>query len=285
MSVLVAAVLGVGFGLGFLLVLAALTNRPVLVAPNVEAALRRIARSVAVGRAAAAGAAALVAVAVTGWLAAGGLTALAVLFGPRLLGGRGARRASIARTEAIAAWTELVRDSIAAASGLEEAIVATLPVAPTPIRGEVRLLVERVQRQSLPDALAAFGADLAHPSADFVVVALSTAARMEAADLSELLSRLAEAIRGEARMRTHVEVGRARVRTATRIIVGSMAAFVGVLMVFNRGYLAAYDTADGQRVMLAVGAIWAVGAWMLARMGTIEAPQRFAARTGTGTPP
>jgi hypothetical protein len=35
-----------------------------------------------------------------------------------VLGGRAARDAAIARTEAIAAWTEMVRDSIVAASGL-----------------------------------------------------------------------------------------------------------------------------------------------------------------------
>src|SRR3546814_5847459 len=56
-------------------------------------------------------------------------------------------------TEAIASWTEMIRDSIVAASGLEEAIVATAPVAPTPIASEVRTLVRRLEHQRLPDAL------------------------------------------------------------------------------------------------------------------------------------
>ena len=44
------------------------------------------------------------------------------------------------------------------------------------------------------------------------------AARLEASDLASLLSRRAEATRGDARMRIRVEVGRTRVRTATKVI-------------------------------------------------------------------
>src|SRR5690606_9791405 len=112
---------------------------------------------------------------------------------------------------------------------LEEAIIATATVAPRPIEPEVRRLVHRLEHQRLPDALVAFGNDLDHPSGDLVVAALVIAARMEASDLSGLLSRLAEATRGEARMRIRVEVGRTRVRTATKVIVGVVIAAVAFL--------------------------------------------------------
>src|SRR3546814_20690235 len=63
---------------------------------------------------------------------------------PGVLGGQLNRERAIARTEAIASWTEMIRDSIVAASGLEEAIVATAPVAPTPLASEVRTLFRRL---------------------------------------------------------------------------------------------------------------------------------------------
>src|SRR3546814_620201 len=146
-------------------------------------------------------------------------------------------------------------DSIVAAAGLEEAIVATAPVAPTPTASEVRTLVRRLEHQRLPDALATFGEDLDHPSGDLVVAALVIAARMEASDLSSLLSRLAEATRGEARMRIRVEVGRTRVRTATKVIVGVVIAAISFLTLVNRDYLAVYDDAGGQIVLAIVGGI------------------------------
>src|SRR5690606_12322412 len=98
--------------------------------------------------------AALVVWALTGWIAGGLIAGAAATVAPRLVDGGARRRAEIARTEAIASWTEMVRDSIVAASGLEEAITATERVAPAPIAPEVRALVRRLQHQPLADSLA-----------------------------------------------------------------------------------------------------------------------------------
>lgn len=144
-------------------------------------------------------------------------------------------------------------------------------------------MVRRLDHQRLPDALVGFGNDLDHPSGDLVVAALVIASRMEASDLSGLLSRLAEATRGEARMRIRVEVGRARVRTATKVIVGVVVAAIVFLALSNRSYLAVYGSAGGQAMLGVVGAIFAAGAWLLARMSSIELPERFTARAGGPT--
>ncbi len=139
-------------GAGAFLMVAGLRGQRVLGGGS-PAFLARIASSLVAARAAlVAGIAALVLLA-TGWIAGAFLAAAAVVFGPRLLGGRAGREASIARTEAIAACTEMVRDSIAAASGLEEAITATAPVAPAPIRAEVTVLVRRLEHQDLASRL------------------------------------------------------------------------------------------------------------------------------------
>lgn len=217
---------------------------------------------------------------VTGWPVAALLAAVVAGMAPRLLGGGQARRTAVARTEAIAAWAESVRDTMAAASGLEEAIVATSVAPPAAIAREVRLLAERLRHQRLTDALVAFGHDLHHPSADLVVAALTIAARMEAADLTGLLSRLAVSIRDDATMRVKIEVSRARLRTSAKIILGSVAATIVMLLVLNRNYLDAYDTLTGQIVLAVVGAIFASGGWMLARMSDLELPERFVPRQG-----
>lgn len=276
MNSLIVAFFGAMAGAGGLLVLAGLRGDPVL--SGGSHLVQRWVSTLGPTRfawALCAGAGVLV---VTGWLAGALLAAAAVVAGPRLLGGRSARDASVARTEAIASWTEMVRDSIAAASGLEEAIVATANVAPLAIRPEVTLLMRRLEHQGLPDALSAFGEDVAHPSADLVVAALSIAARMEASDLTGLLSRLAESIRGDARMRIRVEVGRTQVRTATKVIVGVVGATIVLLAVLNRPYLGAYDSAGGQLVLIIIASIFALGGWLLVHMAELDLPERFTAR-------
>ena len=225
---------------------------------------------------------ATVTLAVTRWPVAAALAFLMALLAPRLAGGAKARQEQIARTEAIASWAESVRDTMAAAAGLEEAITATAVAPPSPIAGEVRRLAERLRHQRLTDALQGFGNDLRHPSADLVVAALTIAARMEAADLTGLLSRLAVSIRDDATMRVKIEVSRSRLRTSAKIILGAVGATVMLLLVLNRAYLDPYNTAVGQLVLAVVAAIFAGGAWLLAHMSDIDLPDRFVPRQGRG---
>ena len=77
------------------------------------------------GRGRARGVVALVA---TRWLVAGVGVALLVFAWRGLSGAAGERRA-LARLEALATWTESLRDTIAGAVGLEQAIPASLRVA------------------------------------------------------------------------------------------------------------------------------------------------------------
>ena len=284
MKTMVFAALVAGVGVGVLIVVAGLLGRPLFGPVDLDSVVARSGRTLA--RLGAAAAAVVFVFALTGWPVGALLAGAAAWVLPRILGGKAEREATIARTEAIASWTEMIRDSIVAASGLEEAIVATAPVAPPAIAPEVRAMVHRLDHQRLPDALIAFGNDLHHPSGDLVVASLVIASRMEASDLSGLLTRLAEATRGEARMRIRVEVGRTRVRTATKVIVGVVIAAVLFLAVANAEYLAVYDSSGGQLMLLVVGGVFALGGWLLTRMAAIELPERFTARATApgGTP-
>ena len=108
----------------------------------------------------------------------------------------------VARIEGIAGWTEKLRDTPAAADGLEQAILATAPLSPEAMREQVTALAGRLAtRVRLDGALRDFAAEVADPVADLVVAALMLAADQQARGLGELLSSLAASARPPAAMR------------------------------------------------------------------------------------
>lgn len=202
-------------------------------------------------------------------------------FAPELFGSKAARDRETARTEAIAAWTEMLRDTITGAHGLEEAIMTSAAVAPDPIRREVVDLAVRLERQPLTSSLEAFAGELAHPTADLVVAALRLASEGAVGDLAELLGTLAVSARDEAGMRLRVEATRARLRTAVRVITGCTLSTALGLLLLNRPYLAFYGTPAGQAVLAVVAALWAASLVWLGRMADFVTPERFLATRTT----
>jgi Flp pilus assembly protein TadB len=114
---------------------------------------------------------------------------------------------------------------MAAAAGLEQAVITTASIAPVAIRPHLQTMVARLRGERLSSALVHLAEDLADPTMDLVVSALCLAASGEAQDLAELLGSLAGAARDNATMRLKVDASRARTRTSVRII-----AAVTVLM-------------------------------------------------------
>jgi hypothetical protein len=225
--------------------------------PRLERANLRLA--LAVGAAVVVGAA-------TGWPVGAVLAGLAGWGAPGLLGGAARHQAAVGRIEAVAGWAEMLRDTMAGAAGLEQAIVATAPIAPLPIRAEVATLAVRLDSERLAPALRAFADEVADPTCDLVVAALVLAADHQAQRLGELLGTLAQAARDQATMRLRVEAGRARTQTSVKVIVGATGALVAGLALLDRGYLAPYDTATGQLVLVLVGAMFAMSFVWLSRM-------------------
>ena len=269
-----SALFGAGVGLGLVCVWAgwrgaerpSAARRPLL--PEVERVNLRLA--VALGAAVVIGAA-------TSWPVGAVLAALAGWGAPSLLGGTRARHAAVGRIEAIASWAEMLRDTMAGSAGLEQAIVATAPLAPLPIRAEVVTLAVRLEAERLAPALRAFADDVCDPTCDLVVAALVLAADHQAQRLGELLGSLAKAARDQATMRLRVEAGRARSRTSVRVIVGVTGALVLGLAVLNRGFLAPYDTAAGQLFLALVGTMFAAAFVWLGRITRPASVERFLA--------
>ncbi len=214
----------------------------------------------------------------TGWPIMGLGIFASTVAGFWLFGSKSDREAHIARTEAIATWTEMIRDTIAGAAGLEEALIATGPLAPEPIAPEIQEFLNRLDYQPLDEALIYLGELLNHPSADLVVISLANSARLQAQNLGDVLTRLAASIRGDVTMRVRVEVGRAKIATSSKIVVGVSALTIVYLLFFARGLLEPYESAGGQLWLLVVFGVFWLGGWLLNFYSRIELPERFLAR-------
>ena len=182
--------------------------------------------------------------------------------------------------EAVASWTENLRDTMAASGGLEQAIVSTGIHAPRVLRPAVQRLTASLRYGTLEDALVRFAHDVAHPTCDFVVAALVTASRHQTRDVASLLGHLASCARAECDLYLRIWVSRARSRTAVRIITAAVATFVTGLLVLNPAYLAPFASLEGAVVAVLVAALF-VGAlvWMH-RIAAVETPGRFVAAPG-----
>jgi Flp pilus assembly protein TadB len=185
------------------------------------------------------------------------------------------------RVEAIAAWTEMLRDAVASGRGVSEAISVTASLAPAALRPATMALRSRSVRGPLPAALRAFADDVSDPMADLVAAALILAATREVRELADLLGNLAQTTRQRAALRLSAEAGRAGMRTTARAVVGITAGALVALFALNPSYLAPYATPVGQLVALAAGAWFAVGLWGFSRLGRPPAARRIRLREVT----
>ncbi len=206
-----------------------------------------------------------VAVVITRWPIAAPLAAAAVL------GTRGLRRGTgsktIERLEAVATWTEMLRDTLAGASGLTQALVTTAATAPEALSGAISSLAAKLSAGvPLEISLRELGAEVADPAADMVVIALVMASRERAQRLGDLLGALAASIREEVGMRLAVEASRASSRAAVRMITGFSLALFAFMALFARTYLAPYRSPTGQLVLAVVGLLFGLGLWLMSAM-------------------
>ena len=201
---------------------------------------------------------------------------LLVGFWDRVFGGVRHERAAITRIEGLATWIESVRDTIAGAVGLEQAIPATAVNAAPSIRPALNLLVDRVRvREPLPNALLKFADDLDDASADLVVAALILNARLRGPGLRDVLSALAVSARDELDVRRRVESSRRSTRRSVQIVVGVILLVAGLMVAFNREYVEPYGTLLGQVVLAGVLAMFAVSVMWLRKLSGVEEPERF----------
>jgi tight adherence protein B len=216
----------------------------------------------------------LVALALTGWPAAGVLAAAAVP-GLKSLGSGGARRV-IAKLEAVAGWTEMLRDTLAGAAGLTQALVASAATAPDAVAEPVRVLAAKLTAgMALEPSLWELADDLDDSAADLVVAALLMAAHERAYRLGELLGALSVAIHEEVAMRLRIDAERASSRAAVRMIALFSVGFFSLAVLFARSYLAPYSSLAGQGVLTAVALLFGGGLFLMASMVRVRSMPRL----------
>ena len=228
---------------------------------------------------------AVVTLVITRWPVAAAAAAGLVLGWPALMGGARAEKRAAQRLEALAMWTESLRDTIAGAVGLEQAIIATSRAAPAPIVTELQTLADRLRvRMPLTQALHRLADELDDASADLLVAALLLNSRLRGPGLRQVLTSLSESARAELEMRGRVMASRSATRRSVQIVVGVTVVFVLGLVLFNPDYVAPYRTPLGQVVLLFVVGFFAAGFLWLRRLSNYDVPERFLHAGRAGTP-
>jgi Flp pilus assembly protein TadB len=215
-----------------------------------------------------------------------GIAAVAlVFFWDGLFGGAAAERLAMRRIEALAMWTESLRDTIAGAVGLEQAIPASARAADPVLRGQLDALLDRLRgRTPMGEALQYLADDLDDPSADLVLAALILNSRLRGPGLREVLGALARSAREEVDMRQRVIAQRAGTRRSVQIIVAVVIVFVLGMAVFNRNFVRPYGTPVGELVLAVVLALFGLGFLWLRRLASVESPGRFLIRARVPEP-
>ncbi|WGW12623.1 type II secretion system F family protein [Saxibacter everestensis] len=217
--------------------------------------------------------------ALTGWIVAAVGIGLLVGYWDRLVGSAKQEQLAVMRLEALATWTESLRDTIAGAVGLEQAIPASVAATPPVIRPQLNLLVDRLRiREPLPSALQSYADDLNDPGADMIVAALILNARLRGPGLRDVLSSLAVSTREELDMRRRIDASRAGIRRSVRIVIVIVLGVMGGLAVFNKSYVEPFGDFTGQLVLLMVALLIFGGLYWLRRLADPERRERFLVR-------
>lgn len=214
----------------------------------------------------------------TGWPVGGLWAFTGIMSMPLLRNQRHSADDEIAKVEAIATWTEQVRDTMNASAGLQQSLVATATNGPVVIGRELAAFARRAPRGDLAGALRQLGRDLDHPASDLVIAGMVSATELDAGRLTPLLSRLAGSIRDEAHMRVRIEVSRSRVRTSMKIVGFFVVATMFSLVLFGRDLLSGYRSAAGQLWLLVVGGVVVLAIWATRKLAEVPQPERFVAR-------
>lgn len=217
---------------------------------------------------------------VTRWLVAGvGMTVLC--FAWRGLGGAASERRTMERLEALATWTESLRDTIAGAVGLEQGIPSSLRVAGPSLQAPLTRLVDRLRtRMPMGEALRRFADDLDDPAADLIIAALIINASLRGPGLRDLLGSLANAVREELDMRRKVFAERKATRRSVQIVIAVSVGLAVALAIFDHRFLTPYDGVVGQLMLAVVAAVYAAGILWLRKLAKFEAPERLLVAAG-----
>jgi tight adherence protein B len=278
MRTLLLAVCGAGIGAGLWLAYTARHPLPPQPADNKPRRMPPSTRRILL-----AAVCAVLAYALTRWIAAVPTAAAAAYFLPVMLGPDRGNAQRMAVIEAVATFTEMLRDTLSGAAGLNQSLTTACRNAPDPLQPAAGQLAEDLDARNTTtrEALRAFADRIGDATCDLVALALAAASEHPTRDLGALLSTLADTAREQAVMRTRIAVAQARTQTAIRMITGTTLGLGILLTLVDRSYLSSYNTATGQVVLLWVAVIFAAAFRWLRALARAPEPARLWTRTGT----
>lgn len=190
------------------------------------------------------------------------------------------RSSELERVEALATWTEQLRDVLMAGDQPVGAIQATVATCPLPIRQPVRALASRLGRQSEQIVLRQFADELNDPTADLIaaglLVALTRGGKAE-----RVLSSLAQQARHQAERRKLLEAEREPARREVWWVTGLMTLqLLGGLLFARSSYLAPYRTWTGQLFLCVLLGVFLGLIVYVQRLARFSRPARFLSLKG-----
>lgn len=215
----------------------------------------------------------------TGWPVAVVLAAAACWWLPAMLGPDRESERTIARTEGCASFAEMLRDTLSAASGLAEALLAASAVPPAAIAEPLRVLHADLRHGlRLTEALQKLAEALGDPVADLICATLIHASGRPSRNLAATLSALAGEARAQALAMRRTVAARAQIRTSVRVVTAVILGITTTLLVADSTYLAPFSTAAGQLDLAVAGGLFAGAfAWLFRIARPVSVP-RFLTR-------
>lgn len=195
----------------------------------------------------------------TGWPTMAVIGFLALWHLPRVLGPDRVSQRAIELSDAVATFAEMLRDTLSAAAGLQQAVLAAGPLAPEPVAEACARLAERIESGTpLPEAIAAWADQIADRHADVVAGCLILASRRQSGNTAAVLNNVAASAREQAGIRRRAVASQAKPRTSVRVTVCVIVALFTVLLVGDSPFMSPYDSFLGQVVLLVVAGIFGV---------------------------
>ncbi len=186
---------------------------------------------------------------VTGWPVAATYAFILSFVGSGLWLRRRQRQAELDRLEGLAEWLDVVRDALRAASGLEQALLASTLHPPDAIAADVKRLGLNLRHRPLLECLREFGDGLGLPASDRTVVALMLTISSGAGRLVPVLTEVSTAARREVASARIVAAERAGLYSQANSITLLTVVTVAAAYFYRREEMAVYDTFGGQAVM------------------------------------
>lgn len=168
----------------------------------------------------------------------------------------------IERAEAVETWVRGLTGLLTGGTGIEDAVMTSLPSTPPAIRPEVARLVARLRaQQPVETALRNWADEMDDRISDLVASALIMGADTRRGGLSQALEDLSASVSQQTRTMQRIEADRAGTRSATRIIAGLSVAVFAFIILSPIG--APYRDIVGQLVLVGFGGIYAaILRWM-----------------------